>query len=81
MRRRGGGGGGGWRGGGGGRLPLAVTICSIFHVNFQMVKCCMSNLRNGPCLVNDIFSHVGGLLVACQFKEIAVFLLFIFFIA
>ena len=40
---------------------------SYFHVAFKMVSSGMSNLRNGQCHVDNMFSHVDRLHVACQF--------------
>ena len=38
-----------------------------FHDEFKIVLCRLSNLRKGPYHVNDIFSHVDKLHVACRF--------------
>ena len=40
-----------------------------FHVDVTKTKCCLSNLRKGPCHVTDIFSQVDMLHVSVSFKK------------
>ena len=42
-----------------------------YHGDFIMVAYHMSNLKNDLCQVDNIFSHVNRLYVACRFKEMA----------
>ena len=56
-------------------LRIGYVDChyiSNSHVDFKMVSCRMSNLRNGLCNVDDFFFHVDRLHVACRFWEMAI---------
>ena len=46
-----------------------VTCRFFFNVpvDFKIVQCRLSNLRNAPCHITDNFSHVDSLHVACRF--------------
>ena len=50
-----------------GNVPCPY-VCNI-HVDFKIVSCPMSNLRNCPCHVINIFSHVNRLHVDVDFKK------------
>ena len=68
--------------GGGGGSPMSHVefkkwLCQLslffnFNVDLKMVPCRMSNLRNGLCHVDNIFSHVDKLHVACRFKKMVI---------
>ena len=50
------------------KWPYQLSLfLSNFHVDFRMVSCRMLNLRNGLCHIDDIFSDVDRLNVACRF--------------
>ena len=49
-----------------------ILYFSIFHVDFKMVSCRMSNVRNSLCHIDDVFFHVNRFHVTCRFEVIAV---------
>ena len=54
------------------RVEFKKWLCQLslfFHVDFKMVVCHMSNVRNGPCHVDKFFSHGDRLHGACRFKK------------
>ena len=48
-----------------------VTIFLISVSFFKMISCCMSNLMNGPCDVDNILSRVDiGSMLHVDFKKL-----------
>ena len=41
----------------------------IIHVDFEIVECHMSNLRNGPCHITNIFSMSIGFMSHVDLKK------------
>ena len=48
-------------------LMSPLSPLSLFFSNLKMVKYCMLSLRNGRGHINNMFSHVDRVHIACQF--------------